>query len=315
MIASTRYGDIRGFEKNGCAVFLGIPFAQPPTKEYTFKHPQPPKPWKDVLEATQGSANPIQAAGGFHIGNNSLDCLYLNVFAPQSAKGPLPVMVWIYGGSYSQGGAGAIEAGSADLQYDLSRFAAETNCVVVTLNYRLNLYGFLNLQFLDSSFDRNNGLYDQIMALRFIRENITAFGGDPENVTVFGQSAGGACILALMTMKEAEGLFHRAIVQSACIEHFFKEAESEENTKIYLKYAGVRTAKDLLSLPEDRVTRANAKYSSALLRKGDIRCAFSPVIDGITLTDAPKDAVRKSTLPMLIGNTAQEGDLFIQFRP
>ncbi len=315
MTVTTKYGDIRGLKKEGGNAYLGIPFAAPPVGELAFRHPVPPSPWKGVLEATGGSCNPIQAPGGFHTGNNSQDCLYLNVFAPERAPAPRPVMVWIYGGSYSQGGAGAEETGSARVQYDLSRFAVETGCVVVTFNYRLNLYGFLNLHFLDGGFDQNNGLYDQIAALRFVKENIAAFGGDPENITLFGQSAGGACILALMTMPEAEGLFHKSIVQSACIEHFFTEAESERHTRVYLRYAGVKTVAELRSLGEQRVCDANTKYSSWLLRRGDIRCAFSPVIDRETLRDEPKEAVKASGMPMLMGNTSQEGNLFLSRIP
>ena len=183
MTISTKYGDLRGFEKDGCNVFRGIPFAAPPVGELAFRHPLPPSPWKGVLEATSGSCNPVQAEGGFYVGNHSLDCLYLNVFAPKGASGPLPVMVWIYGGAYSQGGTGAKEHGAKDVQYDLAGFAAKTNCVVVTFNYRLNLYGFIDLHSLDSSFDRNNGLFDQIMALKFVKENIEAFGGDPDNIS------------------------------------------------------------------------------------------------------------------------------------
>lgn len=314
-IITTNLGRIRGFEKDGCSVYLGIPFAKPPVGEYAFKHPPPPEPWEGVLDAAHGSCNPIQGKGGFYIGNNSQDCLYLNVFVPEGVSAPMPVMVWIYGGAYSQGGAGAEEKGTRKLQYDLSRFAKETGCVVVTFNYRLNLYGFLNLHSLDSSFDQNKGLYDQIMALRFVKENIEAFGGDPGNITLFGQSAGGACILALMTMREAEGLFHKSIVQSACIEHFFTEEESQKHMRAYLRYAGVRTVNELLGLDEKKICDANAKYSAWLLRRGDIRCAFSPVIDGVTLPEAPKTAVKKSTLPMLIGNTSQEGNLFLASIP
>ncbi len=310
-IITTDLGRIRGFENDGCSVYLGIPFAKPPVGEYAFRHPLPPQPWDGVLDAVHGSSNPIQGNGGFHIGNNSRDCLYLNVFVPENADTPLPVMVWIYGGAYSQGGAGAEEKGTRKLQYDLAWFAKETNCIVVTFNYRLNLYGFLNLHSLDGTFDQNNGLYDQIMALRFVKENIVAFGGDPENITVFGQSAGGACILALMNMREADGLFHKAIVQSACIEHFFTEEESRKFARVYLRFAGVRTPKDLFSLDEKRICDANGKYGAWLLRHGDIRCAFSPVIDGATLTDEPKKALKKSSLPLLIGNTSQEGNLFL----
>lgn len=315
MTISTKYGDIHGFEKDGCNVCLGIPFAAPPVGAQAFKHPLPPSRWKGILEATSGSCNPVQARGGFYVGNISLDCLYLNVFSPKGASSPLPVMVWVYGGAYSQGGTGAKVLGSADVPYDLAKFAAETNCVVVTFNYRLNLYGFLDLHSLDSSFDRNNGLFDQIMALKFVKENIKAFGGDPDNITVFGQSAGGACILALMTMKEAEGLFHKAIVQSACIEHFFTEEEGKKNAGTYLKYAGVKQPQDLFSLSEEAVKRANTRYSAAVLRRGDIRCAFSPIIDGVTLTAAPKEVVKRCTVPLLIGNTAEEGNLFLHQIP
>ena len=315
MMVQTKYGPVEGFRKNGAIVWLGIPFARPPVGELSFRHPVPPEPWEDVLNADKGSTNPIQAPGVFHIGNNSQDCLYLNVFAPEEATAPMPVMVWIYGGSYSQGGAGAKEKDTDRLGYDLSRFAKETGCVVVSFNYRLNLYGFLHLHFLDSDFDPNNGLYDQILALRFVRENIAAFGGDPENVTLFGQSAGGACILALMTMREAEGLFHRSIVQSACIEHFFTAAESEAHTRAYLRCAGVRAPKELLSLDAEKVCQANRRYEAWLLRRGDIRCAFSPVIDGEALRDAPKEAVKHSGVPMLIGNTSQEGNLFLASIP
>lgn len=314
-IVTTGLGRVQGFQKDGCFVFLGIPFAKPPVGELAFRHPLPPEPWGGVLQADHGSANPIQAPGGFYIGNNSQDCLYLNVFVPEGASAPLPVMVWIYGGSYSQGGAGAEEKGTRKLQYDLARFAKETSCIVVTFNYRLNLYGFLNLHFLDPAFDQNSGLYDQILALRFVKENIAAFGGNPGNVTLFGQSAGGACILALMTMLEAEGLFHKSIVQSACIEHFFTEEESQEHTQAYLRYAGVRTARELIGLDEKKIRETNSRYSAWLLRHGDIRCAFSPVIDGVTLINEPKETVKKSRLPLLIGNTAQEGNLFLSSIP
>ena len=314
-IIETKYGPVEGVARDGCTCYLGIPFAKAPIGELMFRHPLPPEPWKDVLKADHGSCNPIQEQGGFAIGNNSQDCLYLNVFAPEHRDGPLPVMVWTYGGSYSQGGAGAELPGTTQLQYDLTRFARETGCVVVSFNYRLNLYGFLNLHFLDESFEQNNGLYDQIMALRFVRDNIAAFGGDPENVTLFGQSAGGACILALMAMPEAEGLFHKAIVQSACIEHFFTEEESRAHTKAYLRLAGVKAARELLSLPPQKVMDTNRKYAAWLLRKGDIRCAFSPVIDGVTLREAPKETAKRSSIPLLIGNVSQEANLFLHAIP
>lgn len=315
-IVNTKYGPVSGIRRNGCEQYLGIPYARPPVGERMFRHPEEPEPWTEVRMADRGSANPVQAEAGFKVWNNSLDCLYLNIFVPEEKKEtPRPVMVWLYGGNYAQGGVGAVRPGSEALVYDLARFAAETDTVVVALNYRLNLYGFLNLHFLDPSFDSNNGLYDQIRALEFVRDNIAAFGGDPRNVTLFGQSAGGACTLALMTMPEAKGLFHKTIVQSACIEHFFTEKESRRYTRRYLRFAGVKEPEELKDLSMQRVERANKLFSNQMRAMGEIRCAFSPVIDGRTLRREPKQAVRECDLPMLIGNTSQEANLFLGSTP
>ena len=275
----------------------------------------PPEPWEGVLQARKGSCNPIQSEGDFSIGNNSMDCLYLNVFVPEEHDGPLPVMVWIFGGAWNQGGAGAMRKDSAELQYDMSLFARESGCAVVSINYRLNLYGFLNLHFLDARFDRNNGLYDQILALQWVHDNIAAFGGDPDNITLFGQSAGAASILALMEMEEAEGLFHKAIVQSACIEHFFHEEESRNHTREYMKFAGVSRPEKLAVMGEERVCNANERFAGRLMLKGDIRCAFSPIIDGVTLKEEPKTAVQRCKIPLLIGYVSQEANLFIRWLP
>ena len=315
-MVETKYGSIEGFEKDGCDVYLGIPFAKPPVGELSFQHPLPPEPWAGTWKATQGSANPIQKdAGNYVVANNNKDCLYLNVFVPKKRDGVLPVMVWIYGGAYSQGGAGAVQEGSSELEFDMTRFAVDTGCIVVTFNYRLNVFGFLNLHCLDADFGQNNGLYDQIMALKFVKENIAGFGGDPDNVTVFGQSAGGACILALMGMKDAEGLFQRTIVQSPCVEHFFTEEESVRYTEAYLKHAGVKEPWDLLMLQDHQIRAANNAFERWVLMKRDIRCAFSPIIDGVTITEEPKEAVKKARYPMLIGNVKEEGNMFLDSFP
>lgn len=311
----TQYGMVEGFAHGGCSVWYGIPFAKPPVGELAFKHPVPPEPWEGVLQARKGSCNPIQSEGDFSIGNNSMDCLYLNVFVPEEHDGPLPVMVWIFGGAWNQGGAGAMRKDSAELQYDMSLFARESGCAVVSINYRLNLYGFLNLHFLDARFDRNNGLYDQILALQWVHDNIAAFGGDPDNITLFGQSTGAASILALMEMEEAEGLFHKAIVQSACIEHFFHEEESRNHTREYMKFAGVSRPEKLAVMGEERVCNANERFAGRLMLKGDIRCAFSPIIDGVTLKEEPKTAVQRCKIPLLIGYVSQEANLFIRWLP
>lgn len=351
----THYGPVRGIERDGCIEYLGIPFAAPPIGDLAFRHPVPPEPWKGTLRADHARCNPIQPRGGEHSAGQSQDCLYLNVFVPnrhdtgsdartgcRDSTGdgsmdkdfsvstmplpdgstgrddrPLPVMVWIYGGSYSHGGSGMLDGDPTRLEYDMALFARETGTIVVTFNYRLNLYGFLNLHYLSDRFDPNCGLFDQIAALRFVRDNIAAFGGDPDNVTVFGQSAGAACILALMGMPQAAGLFDKCIIQSACVEHFFAEEESERNTRRFLRILGVRTDRldDLMGLDPARVRRACRRYDAAMLLGGEMRCAFSPTIDGITVCEEPKRAAARSTMPMLIGNVSEEAERFVRGIP
>ncbi|MFA9465104.1 MAG: carboxylesterase family protein [Velocimicrobium sp.] len=313
MIKQIKYGKVLGVYKDGCYQYIGIPFARPPIGELAFRHPVEPDPWDEIYIANKGMANPIQSQGQFSVGNNSQDCLYMNIFVPQTKQENLPVMVWIYGGSYSTGGAGAKEPKSDDLCYNMAKFARETGTIVISFNYRLNLYGFLNLHFLDERFDMNCGLFDQIMVLRFVKENIGVFGGDTNNITLFGQSAGGACILALMSMPEAEGLFHKSIVMSACIDHFFTEKESENNTCAYLKLLSIETNEidKLFELSPEMIQEANKRFSQNMLKHMEVRCAFSPVIDGVTLKKAPKEAVKKSKKPLLIGSTLQEANLYI----
>lgn len=312
----TKYGLVEGFRKDGCTLYLGIPFAKPPLGKLAFKHPQEPDPWDGVLMADHGSKNPVQDQGFFSHGNNSLDCLYLNIFVPETepSRQSLPVMVWIFGGAFTRGGAGASEEGTANMVYDFCQFARETRTIVVTLNYRLNLYGFLNLAFLNKNFGRNNGLYDQMQALRFVKENIAAFGGDSENITVFGQSAGAGSILALMSMEDAKGLFHKAIVQSG-IDHCYTEKESRRLTKVYLRKLRIRHLSELFTLPMEQVAKANTAFFYAVLFRGYFRCPFAPVVDGVTLKDFPTKAAQNCSVPLLIGNTEREGDLFVPIFP
>ena len=314
-IINTEYGQVSGVRHNGCTAYLGIPFAMPPVGLLAFRHPVKPHAWEGVYAAVRGMANPVQRLeeDPFTSRNNSQDCLYLNVFVPEDIPTPAAVMVWIFGGAFSVGGAGRQDDGS--LMSDLSRFAADSQTIVVTLNYRLNVYGFLGLHQLSGRFDPNCGLYDQIMALRFVRDNIAAFGGDPERITVFGQSAGAASVLALMCMPEAEGLFRRCIVQSACIESFFTPEESRKNAELYLKLLGVTCPEMLLTMPEDRLLAASQKYERLLLLKGELRCAFSPTVDGRSLPAAPVEDLKKHPLPLLIGNTLREGDFFLRSYP
>ena len=316
---ATEYGLVRGIVRDGCEEYLGIPYAQPPVGELAFKHPVPPEPWDGLLDVTRGSINPVQGKGRSTILFDGRDCLYMNIFVPQDIEPDAPVMVWIYGGSYANGGVGRFKEDTDDLSYDMALFAKETKTVCVNFNYRLNLEGFCNLHFLDKNFDQNNGLFDQILALKFVRNNIHRFGGNADNVTVFGQSAGAACMLALMGDPETADLFDKAIVQSACVDSFWTEKQSQRLTKKYLGFLGVGTTPAELARLKDinisLVHEANAKLRQLVLREGNSNCCFSPTIDGVTIKSAPGELAKNFNKPLLIGTTSQEGDLFVMHIP
>ena len=310
---ATEYGLVRGIVKDECELYLGIPFAAPPVGDLAFKHPVPPKSWKGVLEVARAPISPVQGKGRTAITADGKDCLYLNVFVPLDLPADAPVMVWFYGGSYANGGCGRISDESDELYYDLLKYAKDTKTVVVTFNYRLNLEGFLNLNFINADFDRNNGLYDQMAALKFVRNNINKFGGDADNVTVFGQSAGAACILALLGMEEARTLFDKAIMQSPCALSFWSEKQSKRYTHKYLSFLGVKITElnKLKDLDVEAIHEANKKLRKFVFKEGESNCAFSPVIDGMTIKDDPVQLAKESNKPILIGTCAQEGDAFI----
>lgn len=316
---ATEYGLVRGIVRDGCEEYLGIPYAQPPVGELAFKHPVPPEPWDGVKDAVRGSINPVQGKGRSTILFDGRDCLYMNIFVPQGLAPDAPVMVWFYGGSYANGGVGRFREDGDELSYDMALFAKETKTVCVNFNYRLNLEGFCNLHFLDKNFDQNNGLFDQILALKFVRNNIHRFGGNADNVTVFGQSAGAACMLALMGDPETSDLFDKAIVQSACVDSFWTEKQSERLTKKYLGFLGVGTTPSELARLKDidiaLVHEANAKLRQFVLREGNSNCCFSPTIDGVTIKSAPGELAKSFDKPLLIGTTSQEGDLFVKNIP
>src|SRR6185312_11829403 len=211
----TRFGKLKGFSKDGILRFNGIPYAKPPVGALRWQPAQAPEAWAGLREASRFGhiapqvTNAAEALLGGTPGEQSEDCLYLNVWTP-SLEGKRPVMVWIHGGSFITG------AGSLGT-YNGKLLAARGDLVIVTINYRLGALGFLNLR--DASDGKlagsgTEGLGDQVMALKWARDNIQAFGGDPGNVTVFGESAGAMSIGALLAMSEARGLFHRAILQS-----------------------------------------------------------------------------------------------------
>ncbi len=307
----TEYGDIQGRDTPLCTQYLGIPFAKPPLGELRFRHPQKPEPWEGVLDCKSAKDNPVQRLARFEYKKHvSPDCLYLNVYVPHGLKGPVPTMVWIHGGAYETGGVGASPKVEGKPVYDMSTFASETNTIAVTLAYRMNVEGFMNLHALSDRFDSNNGLYDLKMGLEFVRDNIAAFGGDPNNVTLFGESAGGALTLAMLASDLTKDLFHKAIVQSACVDHFWSEEKSAKIARAFAKYCKVSRPEEIADLPLETLRAAMAKVAQKVLMSGELTSPFSPVVDGVFLKEQPRVTVKKRTHPMLIGTITHEGDLF-----
>ena len=213
-VVHTSLGDLRGTAEGGVAVWRGVPYAEQPVGERRFLAPAPLQPWTGVRDALEHGPLPPQSksfVGGGRDDPKVRDeaCLTLTVWSPDTS-GSLPVMVWIPGGAFVFG------AGQFQL-YNGSRLAANGNVVVVNVTYRIGVFGGFELSDLGDRFDDNLALRDQMAALRWIREQIAAFGGDPDRVTVFGESAGATSVLALLASPAADGLFRRAIAQSPAL--------------------------------------------------------------------------------------------------
>lgn len=205
LTVSTDKGEVAGASAGGVGRFLGIPYAAPPVGDRRWQPPAPAAGWPGTRSADRPGARCVQTATGDGPGTSE-DCLYLNVYAPERrTQRPLPVLFWIHGGGFM--------SGSGDL-YDGSLLARTNNIVVVTINYRLGVFGFLDLPGLSARGAGNYGLLDQVAALRWTQRNIAAFGGDPGRVTLSGESAGGQSVCSLLASPPARGLFDRAIIQS-----------------------------------------------------------------------------------------------------
>jgi para-nitrobenzyl esterase len=262
-------GAIRGIQSahNGVVAFEGIPFAAPPLGDLRWRPPQPVKPWQGTLAADHFSRicmQKPQPTGSFYFSGYEVadeDCLYLNVWTPaKSATEKLPVMVWIYGGGFREG--------SASLRfYDSSDLAAK-GVVVVSIQYRVGVFGFLAHPELTAESPQNAsgdyGLLDQIAALQWVKRNIARFGGDPARVTVFGQSAGGASSSALVASPLAKGLIARAISESGQLicspDVQWPLAVAEQNGVSFAKLLGVSSIAELRKLPADQLLAANGTF-------------------------------------------------------
>ncbi|CAB4632768.1 unannotated protein [freshwater metagenome] len=309
-------GILQGRSTPGSTAFLGIPFAEPPVGPLRWAPPSPALAWTGTRDATTFGPAPWQPSGGPLDGlvpgmgsdEQSDDCLNLNVWTP-SVDDSRPVLVWIHGGAFSLG------AGSLSV-YDGSRLAAATNTVVVTINYRLGALGFLVID--DPSCTPNVGLLDQVAALEWVRDNISAFGGDPDNVTIFGESAGGGSVLSLLSMPSAVGLFQRAIIQSGATDLLLDRDKAQLVAEAVARAAGLETVDvdALRAMSGAQIIEAQANAAMELF--GTVgTMPFHPVVDGVVLPHTWLEAASSgfNPVPVIIGTNRDEMDLFKMFDP
>ena len=302
-------GTFVGTEENGVVSWLGIPYAKPPVGERRFKAPEYVEASDRVFEAKYYGKGAFGSTGYPDCVQKleSEDCLYLNIWVNEDDKtGKKPVMVWIHGGAYVVGSGSQASYSGANL------VQKQSDIIMVNINYRLNMYGFMDFSSVPGgeSFGTApcNGLLDQAMALRWVHENIAAFGGDPDNVTIFGQSAGGGSVSILPVMKEARGYFQKIIAQSGSTTLAFPVGceAAQGKTKALLEYTGCKTMDDIMALSEEKLheayVQAVGKFTSC------------PYYGTEVLPEAPIELYKKGyakDISIMAGSTADEARLFM----
>ncbi len=316
-VAQTAYGKVRGVVEDGVSVFKGIPYGGD-TSERRFKRALPPESWEGVRDALVFADTTPQVessdTAAFKswvpdpLPAQSENMLGLNVWTPAADGEKRPVMVWLHGGGFVTG------SGSSNV-YDGVRLANRGDVVVVSINHRLNAMGYLYLaelggeEYADSG---NVGNLDMIMALEWVRDNIANFGGDPENVLIFGESGGGRKVSTLLAMPEAEGLIDRAIVQSGSHLKVRTPEAATNDTKAYLKLLGVEP--DNLEALKDLPTQAFVDALTAPDFTSGRMINFGPVLDGKNILEHPfdgKPAAPSKSVPMLVGSNDDELSLWL----
>jgi len=315
IVVETTAGTVEGDERRGLYVFRGIPYAAPPVSERRWLPPEPAEPWSGVREARSSSAIAPQNVAQQGILSQfrveepqSEDCLYLNIWTPGCDDARRPVLVWIHGGGFTAGSG-------SEPGYKGSRLAARGNAVVVTINYRLGALGFLNLNEVTGGripATGNEGLLDQMAALRWVRDNILAFGGDPENVMVFGESAGGMSVGCLLAAPQAHGLFDKAILQSGAADTALPLDAAAQVAEQFVDILGVGAddAGVLRSLPTERLLAAQLELIPRMMASSlRVGMPLQPAIDGRVLPALPIEAIRGGAakeVPVVVGSNLDE---------
>ena len=306
----TKQGAVAGLEQDGVHGFLGIPYAAPPVGKLRWRAPEPPASWEGVRDASTFGNAAIQTVDtGMNLrAEQNEDCLNLNVWTTAPDAGAKrPVMVWIHGGGFLNGSS------------SLTNWPGDQLCrsgvVVVSMNYRLGAFGFLTQPEAGANF----GALDWVAALEWVKANICDFGGDPEKVTVFGQSAGGAASRALLSMPSARGLFHRVIIQSAGFEDYAvvgspSYQRSATASAAMLERLGVGSVEAARSATTEEVREASFVLSGTNPPEGQVHTpanlTWYPIADGVTLLD--EFAAWPQDLPVMLGCTQDEARMFVQ---
>ncbi len=325
-IVTLTTGKIKGQASGDIVEFLGVPYAEPPVGGLRFAPPVPVKAWDGVLSATRNRPVAPQTPSRVFATMGTVDlpfdedCLFLNIWAPENAKGPLPVIVWLHGGGFATGSA-------SFPWYDGARLAREQGLIVVGVNYRLGALGYLSIP---GIVEGNYALLDQELALRWVRDEIQAFGGDPANITVMGQSGGGHTIMSLLAVAGTEDLFQRAIIQSAPAGiAFFTKAEALNTAKLFLGELRLEPdTHDLLlalrALPVSEILKAQAAamMKGGRMQEGDLRPALMPAETHPYTEGSQQDFVEIAArnaaargIEILVGWAKDEANLFYAVFP
>ena len=305
----TRYGTFNGFiDEQGVKTWLGIPYAPPPVGKLRWQPPQPLRPSNKTRDAKKFGFRAVQiddGEEGSSTNPQSEDCLTLNIWTRGNGVNK-PVMVWIHGGAFS------FESTSDSIYYG-SNFAAANDVVLVTVEYRLNVFGFMNFASFDSSFEDSGylGLKDHVAALQWIKENIAEFGGNPDNITIFGESAGSTAIMLLMVAPAAKNLFQKAIPQSGSLFLYNTPKLSVKIAEEFLEMNGAKNMRDMMKKSTDELRNVYEKLTAA---RGRRLTDYIPTCDGKYLPLDPGKALKDgaaSGIKMLTGTTADEWRYFL----